>query len=259
MQKSSKEAKVRTSWISPNAAHDEALAHFVSAALRNDPSNAFVADFVGFRAQIALAGMLGSLSQTLLKLTSPGVPDFYQGTELWDYNLVDPDNRRPVDFAARITILDEITRDPGRDRVNLLKELLDRPQDGRIKMYVMHRVLQFRREHRELFATGSYIPLEASGARARNLIAFARRTANERVIIIAGRFFTKLEGGARTLPAGTAWSGTELPLPAELASRCYLDLFTGCVIDSHERNGEALLMLDEAFAFMPISVLVPSD
>jgi len=259
MQKSAKEAKFRTSWINPNAAYEEALTHFVSAALRNDPSNLFLADLVGFRAQIALAGMLGSLSQTLLKLTSPGVPDFYQGTELWDYNLVDPDNRRSVDFAERRTILEEIIRNPDRDRLDLLTKLLDRPQDGRIKMYVTHRVLQFRRDHRELFATGSYVPLEVSGAHARHLIAFARRTANESVTIIAGRFFTKLESGARTLPAGAVWSGTGLLLPAELAPRRYLDLFTGRTIDIHEKDGETRLPLDEAFAFMPISMLVPSD
>jgi (1->4)-alpha-D-glucan 1-alpha-D-glucosylmutase len=259
MHKSAKEAKFRTSWISPNAAHDEALAHFVCAALRNDPANPFLADFVGFRVQIALAGMLNSLSQTLLKLTSPGVPDFYQGTELWDYSLVDPDNRRPVDFAARRTILEEIAPDADRDRLNLVNELLNRPQDGRIKMYVTHRALQFRRDHRELFATGSYIPLEASGAHARHLIAFTRRAANESAIIAAGRFFIKLESGAHALPAGAAWFDTRLLLAAELAPRRYLDLFTGRAIDVHEKDGATWLSLDEAFALMPISMLVPSD
>jgi (1->4)-alpha-D-glucan 1-alpha-D-glucosylmutase len=259
MHKSSREAKFRTSWISPNAVHDEALANFVSAALRNDPSNLFLADFAEFRARIALAGMLGSLSQTLLKLTAPGVPDLYQGSELWDYSLVDPDNRRPVDFAARITILEEIASNPDRDRLELLKKLLDRPEDGQIKMYVTHRVLQFRRAHRHLFATGSYTPLEASGARAEHLIAFARRTANESVIVIGARFFTKLQGGARTLAAGAIWSGTGVSLAAGLAPRRYLDLFTGRIIDVHEQDSKALLPLDEAFALMPISMLVPSD
>jgi len=258
MHKSSKEGKFRTSWVSPNAAHDEALAHFVRAALRNDPANLFLADFVGFRSQIALAGMLNSLSQALLKLTSPGVPDLYQGSELWDYNLVDPDNRRPVDFAVRRTMLEDIARTADRGRPSLVKQLLDHPEDGRIKMYVTHRVLQFRRDHRELFATGSYIPFETSGTHAHHVIAFARRAADEGAIVAAGRFFTRLGGGARTLPAGAVWSDTGLSLPADLASRRYLDLFTDRTIDVHEKDGVTWLSMGEAFALMPISMLVPS-
>jgi (1->4)-alpha-D-glucan 1-alpha-D-glucosylmutase len=259
MHKSSKEAKFRTSWVSPNATHDRALGEFVRAALKRDTANPFLADFARFRRPIAMAGILNSLSQTVIKAGSPGVPDFYQGTELWDYNLVDPDNRRPVDFAIRSAMLEEIIREADRDRLKLVEKLLGSPQDGRIKMYVTHRALQFRRDHPELFASGAYVPLEAGGECARHVIAFARSAGRTRVIVAAGRFFTKLEKTADSFPAGAAWSDTKVILPPDFASCRYVDLFTGCAIDVRAEEGAAQLSMDEAFARMPISMLVPSD
>jgi (1->4)-alpha-D-glucan 1-alpha-D-glucosylmutase len=257
--KASKEAKFRTSWVSPNAAHDKTLAEFVRAALKLNSANSFLADFVSFRRPIAMAGILNSLSQTVIKAGSPGVPDFYQGTELWDYNLVDPDNRRRVDFAIRSAMLEEIIREADRNQVKLVEKLLDSPQDGRIKMYVIHRALQFRRNHPELFASGAYVPLEAAGERARHVIAFARRAGRDSVIIAAGRFFTELGTTAGSFPAGAVWSGTDVILPPDLAARRYVDLFTGCTIDVRVEEGTARLSMDEAFARTPISMLVPSD
>jgi (1->4)-alpha-D-glucan 1-alpha-D-glucosylmutase len=259
MCKSSKEAKFHTSWVSPNAAHDEALAEFVRAALKRDPANHFLADFARFRRPIEIAGMLNALSQTVIKAGSPGVPDLYQGTELWDYNLVDPDNRRPVDFAIRSAMLEEIVREADRNRIKLLENLLASPHDGRIKMYVIHRALQFRRDHPELFASGAYVPLETLGKRARHVIAFARRAGDERVIIAAGRFFTGLENAADSFPAGGAWSDTKIILPPDFATRRYIDLFTGLAIDTRIEEGMVQLSMEEAFARMPISMLVPSD
>jgi (1->4)-alpha-D-glucan 1-alpha-D-glucosylmutase len=258
MGKSSKEAKLRTSWISPNPAHDDALAKFVRDALRADPANVFLADFVSFREPVAMAGMLNSLSQTLVKTGSPGVPDFYQGSELWDANLVDPDNRRPVDFAIRQAMLEEIVRDADHSRVALVEKLLASPCDGRIKMYVIHCALQFRREHPELFATGSYVPLETSGERARHVIAFARCSGRARVIIAAGRFFMDLGIAASSFPASTVWSDAALALPHDLASKSYFDLLTGCAIGSYLHEGAQWLPMDEVFARMPIAMLVPS-
>ena len=239
MHKSSKEAKFHTSWISPNATHDEALAEFARVALQPDPANTFLADFVSFRRSIATAGILNSLSQTLIKAGSPGVPDFYQGSELWDYNLVDPDNRRPVDFALRRAMLEEIIHEADRNRVKLVETLIAAPQDGRIKLYVIHRVLQFRRSHPELFATGAYVPLEAAGENARRVVAFVRRAERESVIIAAGRFFTSLLNHADSFPAGAAWSDTRVLLPADLAARRYVDLFTDCAIDARAEKGTA--------------------
>lgn len=259
MEKSSKEAKLRTSWVSPNPDHDNALAKFVHVTLRDDPANVFLADFASFREPIAMAGMLNSLSQTLIKTGSPGVPDFYQGSELWDTNLVDPDNRRPVNFAIRQAMLAEIVRDSAHGRAALVEKLLANPSDGRIKMYVIHSVLQFRREHPELFAAGSYVPLEASGERARHVIAFARGSANAQVIVVAGRFFMNLGIGAHSFPAGTMWSGTVLALPHDFASKRYVELLTGCAIEPHFKGAAPGLPLDVVFARMPIAILVPWD
>ena len=258
LQKCAKEAKLHTSWISPNEAHDEAITQFVRGALASNPANAFLADFAAFRQPIAMAGILNSLSQTLIKAGSPGVPDFYQGTELWDYNLVDPDNRRPVDFAARRAMLEDIARGADRDRRGLVEKLLASPADGRIKMYVIQRALQFRRGHPELFANGAYAPLEAAGERARHVIAFARHTAGESVIIAAGRFFTSLGITANSFPAAAAWSDTKLILSSDLAARRYVDLFTGRAIDARQEAHTLLLSMGEAFAHMPIAMLVPS-
>ncbi len=257
--KSSKEAKFHTSWVSPNAAHDEAFATFVRAALRRDSANQFFADFARFRRPIAIAGMLNSLSQSVLKAGAPGVPDFYQGTELWDYNLVDPDNRRPVDFAIRSAMLQEIVRESDRNRAKLVEKLLASPQDGLIKMYVIHRALEFRRDHPELFASGAYVPLKALGKRTRHVIAFARRARNDCVIIAAGRFFAGLEGASDSFPDAAAWSDTKLTMPADFAARRYIDLFTGYTVKARTEAGVASLSMAEVFGRMPISMLVPLD
>jgi (1->4)-alpha-D-glucan 1-alpha-D-glucosylmutase len=172
--------------------------------------------------------------------------------------LVDPDNRRPVDFAIRQAMLEEIVRDADHSRVALVEKLLASPCDGRIKMYVIHCALQFRREHPELFATGSYVPLETSGERARHVIAFARCSGRARVIIAAGRFFMDLGIAASSFPASTVWSDAALALPHDLASKSYFDLLTGCAIGSYLHEGAQWLPMDEVFARMPIAMLVPS-
>jgi len=160
-------------------------------------------------------------------------------------------------------MLEEIIREADRNRATLVEKLLGSPQDGRIKMYVIHRALHFRRNHPELFASGAYVPLRAGGECTRHVIAFARGAGRERVIIAAGRFFTKLERtAADSFPAGAAWSDTRVILPPDFAPRRYVDLFTGCEIEARAQEGTAQLSqlsMDEVFARMPISMLVPSD
>ena len=255
--KASKEAKVKTSWISPNHDHDRALVEFVQAALRPGADNRFIDDFAAFAGRVATAGMLNSLSQLLLKIASPGVPDFYQGSELWDLSLVDPDNRRPVDYAIRQSMLAEITREAASDPLALTKKLLGRPADGRIKMYVTCRALGWRRNHARLFREGAYVPLEGAGRRARHLIAFGRGWNEHHVIVIAGRFFT----GFGMLPQGAAgesgWCDTFLSVPPNLLQEYYVDLFTGQTVRAYcERDGQQLCM-SEIFAHMPVSMLIP--
>ena len=177
MEKATHEAKVNTSWINPDAEYDAAIREFVAAVLDDHPKNRFLAEFRRFHEQIVNWGLYSALSQTLLKLTSPGVPDLYQGQELWDFSLVDPDNRRPVDFANRRKMLAQLRKNAGRnDRSlpSLARQLALNPRDPRLKLFVTWRVLQFRRQSADLFRLGDYIPLEASGPQARHVCAFAR-------------------------------------------------------------------------------------
>jgi (1->4)-alpha-D-glucan 1-alpha-D-glucosylmutase len=255
--KASKEAKVQTSWISPNHAHDRGLAEFVEAAMRPGADNRFIADFTEFADRVATAGMLNSLSQALLKIASPGVPDFYQGTELWDLSLVDPDNRRPVDYAIRQSMLAEIIREAASEPLALTKKLFARPDDGRIKMYVTCRALGWRRMHARLFREGPYVPLEGAGRRGRHLIAFGRGSSEHHVIVAAGRFFT----GFGILPQGAAgepaWSDTFLSVPPDLLQEHYMDLFTGQTIRAYCGRDAQQLAISEVFAHMPVSMLIP--
>ncbi|MGE5848998.1 MAG: malto-oligosyltrehalose synthase, partial [Candidatus Methylomirabilota bacterium] len=153
--KAAKEAKVHTSWINPNEAYDEALQAFVARILEPGQANRFLADFVPFQEFIARLGMVNSLAQTLIKITAPGVPDFYQGTEVWDFSLVDPDNRRPVDFVLRAALLAGLReRIAAGDLLSLARDLLDHWPDGRIKLYTIHRTLTCRRQAPDLFQAG---------------------------------------------------------------------------------------------------------
>ena len=152
MAKAMKEAKLNTSWVQPNEAWDSAVAEFVARVLDPSPKNRFLENFIPFAEEVARIGAINSLAQTLLKLTAPGVPDIYQGNEIWDFSLVDPDNRRPVDYAQRREMLDSLDKATPEN-------LLGRWQDGRIKLFLTQRLLVFRRENPALFAHGSYTPL----------------------------------------------------------------------------------------------------
>jgi (1->4)-alpha-D-glucan 1-alpha-D-glucosylmutase len=202
MQKAIQEAKVHTSWVNPNEPYQRAVDDFVRKVLDPETAHDFISDVARLHSRIAYAGMLNALAQTLLKITSPGVPDFYQGTELWDYSLVDPDNRRPVDFAKRKTLLEELKRRDHSDRADLAMELLDQWQDGRVKLYLIHKALNFRRQHEPLFRQGSYLPLYAAGKFREHICAFARRLKNQWVITVTPRLVVRL-----LPPEGSPWKG----------------------------------------------------
>jgi (1->4)-alpha-D-glucan 1-alpha-D-glucosylmutase len=218
MRKATKEAKVNTSWINPNEAWDAALAAFVESVLGD---RAFLASLQPFAARVAHYGMYNGLTQTLLKLASPGVPDVYQGQELWDFSLVDPDNRRPVDFERRQRLLDGMRRkrpDPA--------DLLDGWQDGRIKLWLTHRGLTLRRERPDLFADGDYHPLDASGPGATSVVAFARRLGRQSVVAVASRLIVRLTDNPARPPIGDVWGDTALDLSGLTRGR-YRDALTG--------------------------------
>ena len=176
MEKATKEAKVHTSWVNPYLAYDDAVRGFVTRLLA--PGSPFIDASRPFREAVARAGAVNSLAQTLLKITAPGIPDFYQGSELWDLSLVDPDNRRPVDFARRRSALDGLAARiaaESADSSGLASELLAAWPDGLVKLYVIHRALTLRRDRARLFGVGAYVPLTAVGAHAEHVVAFARR------------------------------------------------------------------------------------
>lgn len=235
MLKAIKEAKLHTSWINPNQEYEAVVHHFVQTLLDDPEHNAFLADFIPFQSHITRCGLFNSLSQTLLKLTIPGVPDIYQGNELWAFNLVDPDNRRPVDYEQRRTLLQELVNqiDSGVDLSGLSRELLEQINDGRAKLYLTWKTLDLRRRHPQLFSDGDYVSLTAAGSRSDHICAFARNLDDKQVIIIATRWFARLLTGDGSLPLGHAiWEDTFIEAPADGEMKNYCNFLTNEYISS---------------------------
>ncbi|HEY0970461.1 MAG TPA: malto-oligosyltrehalose synthase [Gemmatimonadales bacterium] len=257
MEKAVREGKSRSDWARPDAAFEEALAAFVAALLDPARSGAFLGELSALAGRVAAPGYWNGLSRTLLHLTVPGVPDIYQGTELWDFSLVDPDNRRPVDFALRSALLDDVAGryDGGSpaDRALLLAELLASPADGRVKLWFVHRLLRARRERPALFHEGGYLPLRAEGEHARHLVAFARTTPDGEggALVLAPRLPLALADG--TAPVGEGiWGGTVLPLPDGLAAREWHCALTGLT----HRARDGTLRVGAVLAQLPGALLV---
>jgi (1->4)-alpha-D-glucan 1-alpha-D-glucosylmutase len=253
MQKALKEAKLHTSWINPNEEYERAVSDFVAALLDPKTSGDFIRDLEEFQRTTTRAGLLNSLSQTLLKTTAPGVPDFYQGTELWAFTLVDPDNRRPVDYERRRALLASLREVGEGDVSEFVEGLLERPRDGRLKLFVTARALNFRRERAELFARGEYLALRAKGRRATGVVSFARVLEGDTVIVVASRFFTRLGVGREgTLSLKReAWGDTTLQLEGVEGGR-FRDVFTGREFEA--RDGA----LDVASILSPLPVALLS-
>jgi len=249
MQKASKEAKVYTSWINPNEEYDAALQGFVEALLVDTPDSPFLRNLAQFVRRIADLGLVNGLSQKLVELTAPGVPDVYQGTEMWDFSLVDPDNRRPVDYGLRERLLAELD---GREASDALAdELAADLHDGRIKLALVSRALRLRRERPAIFAEGDYQPLAASGARAEHVCAYARAAGDEAVVVVVPRLVGALAGAGSSLPRGAAaWGDTVLALPQALAGRRLRDVLSGETFAGGE------LRLADLLARLPFALLV---
>ena len=264
MEKATHEAKLHTSWMNPDPQYDAAVRRFVAAVLDEQPRNRFLPEFIGFHEQVVNWGLYGALGQALLKLTVPGVPDVYQGQEVWDFSLVDPDNRRAVDFAYRRAMLDRLQQDVGGHEESLLalaRQLALDPRNARLKLFLTWRVLQFRRRQAELFRSGEYMPLAVEGARAKHVCAFARRSpaaVAERptAIIIVPRWIAQLTPlGQDSLrapaPLGDAvWENTCL-LPDTWVPRSLRDLFTGRLYTL----AEGPLRMGAVLADFPVAVL----
>ena len=223
MLKAAREAKARTSWATADSGYEEALIQFIRAALEPREGNLFLTDFCALNRRIVRFGLLNSLSQTLLKLTAPGVPDVYQGNELWDFSLVDPDNRRPVDYGVRGRLLATLSGGP-RDAERVARALAEDVADPRCKLFLHARILELRRRDPELFQLGEYLRLKVTGSRAAHICAFARRLEGRLAVVLAPRLYLKLVGagsaaddGRKRLPLGAeVWADTAVQLPSRL-------------------------------------------
>jgi (1->4)-alpha-D-glucan 1-alpha-D-glucosylmutase len=237
MIKAVREAKEQTSWSNPNAAYETALRRFVRGVLDTGRTNPFLGEFHAFVAELARPGAIASLSQLVLKLTVPGVPDIYQGGELWDFSLVDPDNRRPVDWDLRRTLLERTAAAP-------VDALAGDWRDGREKLFVTQRLLALRRAKPALFAEGSYQPLDIEGEKAACLCAYARGLGDCTIVVAVPRLLLRLFRGGDV----PDWGETEIVLPAAPAWRNW---FTGRSFDDQIRVAATRL-----FADFPVSVLL---
>ncbi|HEX9716280.1 MAG TPA: malto-oligosyltrehalose synthase [Desulfurivibrionaceae bacterium] len=260
MRKAVREAKVHTSWLNPDLAYEEALASFITILLQPGQNNRFLADFGQFCEKISRCGLLNALSQLLLKLTAPGVPDIYQGNELWNFSLVDPDNRRPVDFARAQNLLGDLEAlfaddaPPGPALAILLATLAD----GRAKLFVTSRTLRFRRKHPALFSQGAYEPLPLQGEAEHHLCVLARSLPGQRLIAVAPRFFASLPGDQEAPYAEQAekmWGQTHIALPENSATESYRNIFTGEIHQPIRQNGQDVLPIAPVLRIFPVALL----
>jgi (1->4)-alpha-D-glucan 1-alpha-D-glucosylmutase len=266
MTKAVKEAKVHTSWINDNEDYDRAVVAFVERVLTSHTVRRFLSSFLPFQARIALLACTASLSQLVLKLTSPGVPDTYQGSELWDLRLVDPDNRAPVDFGLRERMLDELDADlpvsPDgtlRDRcaADRVGRLLEDWEDGRIKLWITACGLRVRRSRRPLFQSGRYVPLAVDAGALAEPVAFARVGDGQAALTVAPRLLGR--SGNSWAEWSRAWNDGVVKMPEELAGAAWANAITGERVAPERRDGEMVLPLARLLATCPVALLIAED
>ncbi|MGE5809928.1 MAG: malto-oligosyltrehalose synthase, partial [Ignavibacteria bacterium] len=247
--KAVREAKVHSTWSRPQKEYEDASVSFLENILARSDDNIFMKDFSGFQRKISHYGILNSLSQTLLKITSPGVPDFYQGRELWDFSFVDPDNRSRVDYKIRKEILEDINRKDKSGTRELIDELLKKPESGGVKMYLIYKALRSRNENIELFRKGEYIPLKSGGNYQKNIIAFARKLENKYSITAVPRFLTGIIKENEFPLGNECWKDTKIIIPFEARSFC--NTITGEEIES--KDG---ISIGDLFKSFPAAMLL---
>ncbi len=254
MDKAVHEAKVNLSWTNPNPEYSAALQQFIARILepnRGRRPNAFLQQMEAFLPAVMFFGALNSLAQVLLKITAPGVPDIYQGNELFEFSLVDPDNRRPVNYAVREHALGELLgRGQAQDRGQLCAELVANYRDGRVKLWTTLQALRFRREHSELFRHGAYLPLNAAGEKRDHVIAFAREYQGRVAVTVAPRLAYTLMKGEPGSSFAEAWEDTRLVLPPSAPARL-VNIFTGEQLEAEARA----LACRQLFRYFPVALL----
>ena len=251
--KAIREAMVHTRWTLPNTAHERTVVNFLKAILKPASDNLFLEDFLKFQRKVGQYGMLNGLVQVLIKMTSPGVPDFYQGCELWDLRLVDPDNRGPVDFNHRAALLDEIEKRSEQDPSRFCRELVQHWQDGRIKLYLIWRILNLRRRYPRVFLDAPFVPMKAIGKRESNLIAYARRKGDIWIMTVMPRWLARSNAPLTSVRSQAFWLGSHLQLPAN-APQSWANVLTGETVKTRHLKRGLCLSLPDVFKNFPIAV-----
>ena len=259
MIKAVKEAKLHTSWLNPNDQYENSLTTFVERVLAGSHAQKFLPAFLPFQQQVARCGLVNGLAQVVLKIASPGVPDFYQGTELWDFNLVDPDNRRPVDFLRRAQMLDTVDAVlalPADSRRGALGRLIAALPGGGLKLLLTAAGLRLRAAQPDLFLEGEYLPLDFEPMVDGQVIAFARLGADGTVLAMAPHLASRLITAERPLPTGDVWRTSRVLLPPPLASLTFTDVFTGCTHRPVSSASESWLFVGQVFDVLPVALLI---
>jgi len=259
MIKAVKEAKLHTSWLNPNDQYETALTTFIERVLAGSHAARFLPAFLAFQQQVARCGIVNALSQVVLKIASPGVPDFYQGTELWDFNLVDPDNRRPVDFLRRAQMLDSVDAVlalPAAQRRNALGRLIATLPSGALKLLITAAALRFRSARPDLFLEGAYLPLDVDATVEARVVAFARRNDAANVALaIAPHLVSTLVSADRPLPTGDIWRTSRVLLPPALATLTFTDIFTGATHRPVTTGSGSWLFVGQVLDLLPVALL----
>jgi (1->4)-alpha-D-glucan 1-alpha-D-glucosylmutase len=259
--KAAREAKESTSWAHQNTEYENALTTFVEAALDPVRSQEFLSDFVQLQRWVAAIGTLNSLSRTLIKFTTPGVPDTYQGNELLDFSLVDPDNRRPVDYSQREKLLAEVSSIPANKQGCFLRELTKDPNNptdlqGRAKLWLTWKLLQARNRFADLFQRGEYIPLAVNGPRAQGIVAFGRRYENEFAVVVAPRLWGQVIAGRTDIADPEIWRETFIEIPADWPTDGYRDWITNEALNASTNDGKPCFDLQYSEGGVPWALLL---
>ena len=260
MLKAIKEEKVHSSWIHPSHPYDDAVCEFVRQTLTGSEGKRFLRAFLPFQQRVARAGLVNSLAQLILKIVSPGVPDFYQGTELWDLNLVDPDNRRAVGYETRTSFLRQVqpllegsyTKEPWKKE---LLAMISNWPNGKVKLFCTAAALNLRRRHADLFLFGEYVPFSARGGRSEHVVSLGRQFGREAVVAIVPRLCSRLATHDNVFPVGEAcWQDTAVELSPPFHERRYRNLLTGETFWASDS-----ISLSTEFSLLPFSLLISQN
>jgi (1->4)-alpha-D-glucan 1-alpha-D-glucosylmutase len=254
--KANREAKVHTRWTRPNLDHEKALQRFARAIVKKGKRNLFLKDFLAFHKKISYFGMINGLGQALIKITSPGVPEIYQGCELWDFRLVDPDNRRPVDYSVRASYLlaqEKRSRSP-EDSLGLASELAENWNDGRVKLYLTWKALNLRKQNPNLFLDGAFEMLKVSGRRAANVIAYARHHKRDWIVVVVPKWLAHEKAPMKQQDMEAFWGNTKILLPERAPNR-FRNIFTADILQVGHPGPRSSLRVSDLMKVFPVACL----